>query len=58
LPENIVNTDIVVWYVPQMKNDDTKGHEYCWAESYLENGVYKTKVYPCMCGPMFVPIKK
>ncbi len=57
-PENIVNSDLVVWYVPQMKNDDTKGHEYCWAESYLENGVYKTKIYPCMGGPMFVPLKK
>ena len=57
-PESIVNTDIIVWYVPQMKNDDTKGHEYCWAESYLENGVYKTKVYPCMGGPMFIPTKK
>jgi hypothetical protein len=57
-PESIVNTDIVVWYVPQMKNDDTKGKEYCWAESYLENGVYKTKVYPCISGAMFVPIKK
>ena len=57
-PESIVNTDIVVWYVPQMKNDDTKGREYCWAESYLENGVYKTKTYPCVGGPMFVPISK
>lgn len=57
-PETIVNTDIVVWYVPQMKNDDTKGKEYCWAESYLQDGVYKTKVYPCMGGAMFVPIKK
>ena len=57
-PESIVNTDIVVWYVPQMKNDDTKGKEYCWAESYLQNGVYKTKVYPCISGAMFVPIKK
>lgn len=57
-PESIVNTDIVVWYVPQMKNDDTKGKEYCWAESYLENGVYKTRYYPCMGGAMFVPINK
>jgi hypothetical protein len=53
--ESIVNTGIIVWYVPQMKNDDTKGREYCWAESYLENGVYKTHVYPCMGGAMFVP---
>ena len=57
-PESIVNTDIIVWYVPQMKNDDTKGREYCWAESYLENGVYKTKTYPCVGGPMFIPIRK
>ncbi len=57
-PESIINTDIVLWYVPQMKNDDTKGKEYCWAEAYLENGVYKTKIFPCMAGPMFIPIKK
>jgi len=57
-PEAIVNTDLVVWYVPQMKNDNTKGNEYCWAESYLQNGVYKTKYYPCMGGAMFIPIKK
>ena len=57
-PETIENTSLVVWYVPQMKNDGTKGREYCWAESYLENGVYKTRVFPCMSGPMFVPIKK
>lgn len=57
-PEAIENTSLVVWYVSQMKNDDTKGREYCWAESYLENGVYKTRVYPCMSGPMFVPVKK
>jgi hypothetical protein len=56
-PEGIQNTGIVLWYVPQIKNDDTKGREYCWAESDLVNGVYKTKTFPCMCGPMFVPLK-
>ena len=55
--ENIQNTQIVVWYVAQMKNDDTKGREYCWAERYLENGVYKTHTYPCFSGPVFIPIK-
>jgi hypothetical protein len=55
-PENIQNSKLVVWYVPQLKNDDTKGSEYCWAESYLENGVFKTRAFPCMSGPMFVPI--
>lgn len=54
--ENIAGTRLVVWYVAQLKNDDTKGSEYCWAESYLEKGVYKTKAYPCFSGPMFVPV--
>jgi hypothetical protein len=56
VPENIQNSKLVVWYVARLKNDNTPGREYCWAESYLENGVYKTKVYPCFSGPMFTPI--
>lgn len=57
-PEQIVDTDLVLWYVPQMKNDDTPGSKYCWAETYYEGGVYKIKSYPCFAGPMFVPFKK
>ena len=57
-PEQIVNTDLVLWYVPQLKNDDTPGSKYCWAETYYEGGVYKIKSYPCFAGPMFVPFKK
>lgn len=57
IAEPIVNTDLVLWYVPQMKNDDTPGSKYCWAETYYENGVYKIKTYPCFAGPMFIPIK-
>lgn len=56
-PEKTVNTDLVLWYVPQMKNDDREGSKYCWAETYYENGVYKIKAYPCFAGPMFVPQK-
>ncbi len=56
-PEQIQNKQIVVWYVAQLKNDDAKGREYCWAENKLVNGVYKTEVFPCFCGPKFVPIK-
>lgn len=56
-PEAIKDASLVIWYVAQMKNDDTRGKEYCWAESVLENGVYVTKTYPCFCGPMFVPVK-
>ncbi len=55
-PENISNSELVVWYVAQLRNDDRKGNEYCWAESVLEKGIYKTKAYPCFCGPMFTPI--
>jgi hypothetical protein len=57
-PDNIQNKKLVLWYVPQLKNDDSKGREYCWAESVLENGVYVTKSYPCFAGPMFIPINK
>jgi hypothetical protein len=55
--ENIESKSIVLWYVAQLKNDNTKGKEYCWAESVLENGIYVTKAYPCFCGPLFTPIK-
>jgi hypothetical protein len=57
-PEKIVDTNLAFWYVSQMKNDDRKNMEYCWAESILENGIYVPKVYPCFAGPMFVPIKE
>lgn len=57
-PENIANTDLVLWYVPQMRNDDTPGSKYCWAETYYEKGVYKVRTYPCFAGPMFVPYDK
>jgi hypothetical protein len=56
-PENIQGKQLVVWYVAQLKNDDTKGREYCWAKSVLKNGIYTTQIYPCFCGPKFIPIK-
>lgn len=57
-PEPLGDSPLVLWYVPQLRNNNTPGAEYCWAESVLENGVYVTKVYPCFCGPMFVPQNK
>lgn len=54
-PEIIETSSIVIWYVAQMTNDDTKGNEYCWAESVLKNGVYVPVIYPCYSGPMFKP---
>ncbi len=56
-PEPIENSSLVLWYVAQLKNDDEKGKEYCWAESVVENGVYKVVEHPCYSGAMFVPIK-
>lgn len=56
-PEDIKQSSLVVWYVAQMRNDDRKGNEYCWAENVLEDGVWRTKAYPCFAGPMFVPVK-
>ena len=55
--EDISGGDFVLWYVPQLKNDDRPGKEYCWAESVLVNGTYQAKTYPCYAGPMFVPVK-
>ena len=56
--EAIVNEDIVIWYVPVVENDDRPGHEYCWADKVVENGMYVTKIWPCWSGPMFVPVEK
>lgn len=56
--DNITNTGLVVWYVPVLKNDDTPGKEYCWAKADLVNGTYKTTTYPCIAGPLFIPVKK
>ncbi len=55
-PEPMVDTSLVVWYVGQFHNDDTKGQEYCWAESVLVDGLYVPREYPCPSGPFFVPI--
>jgi len=55
-PENLSGGGLVVWYVAQLKNDDRPGQQYCWAESKLESGVPKTVSYPCLSGPLFVPM--
>lgn len=55
-PEPISDSEIVIWYVPQIKIDAAPGHEYCWADSTLVDGVYVAKKYPCYAGPMFLPI--
>ncbi len=55
-PEDIEKEDIVLWYVPRIKNDDRVGHEYCWADTVIgEDGNLKVRVWPCIVGPKFVP---
>lgn len=55
--ESIEGSDFVLWYVAQLKNDDRKGNESCWAESILQNGVFLPIIYPCYSGPMFTLMK-
>ena len=54
--ETIDKKDIVLWYVPRIKNDSRKGDEYCWADTVIENGNLVIKIYPCIVGAKFVPI--
>jgi len=60
-PEVFVNSEplagkpVALWYVAQLKNDDTPGGEYCWASSDIANGRYETHSYPCPSGPLLKP---
>ncbi|MCB9134591.1 MAG: carboxypeptidase regulatory-like domain-containing protein [Anaerolineales bacterium] len=50
--ENIVNQNIVLWYVPQAVTDAVAPDYYCWTLQGEPNPV----TYPCFMGPMFHPI--
>jgi hypothetical protein len=54
--EKLADENLVLWYVPQIKNNGNQGEEYCWADTRVEKGIKKIKVWPCYAGPMFVPI--
>ncbi len=54
--EEIKGKEVVFWYVPQVKNSDKKGEEYCWSETVVENGKPKIKSFPCLAGPIIKPI--
>lgn len=45
----------VLWYVPQLENDDRPGREYCWAKLELIDGVFRPRAFPCTAGPWFRP---
>ncbi len=51
-----LNGSLVFWYVPQLKNDDRAGQEYCWARNQIIDGVIKAQAFPCIGGPMFRPM--
>ncbi len=56
--ESIDGKNIVLWYVPRIKNDARAGHEYCWADTVIDsNGNIEVRTFPCIVGPKFVPIK-
>jgi len=56
--ESIDKKDLVIWYVPRIKNDAREGHEYCWADTVIGNdGNLEVREFPCAVGAKFVPIK-
>lgn len=55
--ESLSNSEIVMWYVPELKNDGRSGNEYCWAELELREGKLEPKIFPCFSGPKFVKSK-
>lgn len=54
--ESLTDSGVVLWYVPQIKNDGRPGSRYCWAETDVVDGVAKTKTWPCTAGPKFTPL--
>ncbi len=55
-PESLKGQDLIIWYVPQMPNDDTPGKEYCWVIPEVQKGREVDVTYAGIVGPMFVPI--
>jgi len=56
--ESIDGENIVIWYVPHIKNDARSGHEYCWADTVIgDDGNIEVRTFPCIVGPKFVPIQ-
>ncbi|MBU1669060.1 hypothetical protein KKC13_11630 [bacterium] len=56
--ESIDGENLVIWYVPRIRNDAREGHEYCWADTVIgEDGNIEVRTFPCVVGPKFVPIK-
>lgn len=56
-PESFGDAGITLWYVPQLKNDNTPGDAYCWADMAVVDGLYEPVAWPCYAGPRLVPVQ-
>jgi len=56
-PEELKNQHLIIWYVPQMRNDNRPGSEYCWARTEVQNGLPFYRSWPGTVGPLFIPIE-
>lgn len=54
-PQPLAGEDLVMWYVPRLKNDDTPGAEYCWVTTEVVDGELVNNIHPCAFGALFVP---
>lgn len=54
-PQSLAGEDLVMWYVPRLKNDDTPGAEYCWVTTEIVDGEQVNNIHPCAFGALFVP---
>lgn len=55
-PPEPLSGNLVMWYVPQLKNDGRPGSKYCWADTEVKDGSQDIKIWPCYAGPQFVPL--
>ncbi len=53
--ESLEGQDLVLWYVPQIENDDTPGDEYCWVTTEVVDGELVNQIHPCAFSALFVP---
>ncbi|MEZ5030636.1 MAG: hypothetical protein R2787_04485 [Saprospiraceae bacterium] len=56
-PEDLNGQHVIIWYVPQMRNDNRPGREYCWATTEIVGGLPRHRSWPGVVGPMFIPIQ-
>lgn len=54
-PDSLEGQDLVLWYVPQIENDDTPGDEYCWVTTEVVDGEMVNQIHPCAFSALFVP---